>query len=90
MKKVVYSISKPNKLEESRLTGFGCITDEDLIIAAISKNGKPYIKVFEDCLKNCHPIPYKPDENKGEYYEIFEIDGKDIQVDYSIWYKIQK
>lgn len=51
MKKVVYSISKPNKLEDGRMTGFGCITDEDLIIAAISKNGKPYIRVFENCLK---------------------------------------
>lgn len=56
MKEVVYSISKPNKLEDGRLTGIGCITDEDLIIAAISKNGKPYIRVFEDCLKDCHPI----------------------------------
>ena len=90
MKKIVYSISKPNKLDDGRLTGVGCITDENLIIAAISKNGKPYIRVFEDCLKDCHPIPYKPDEYKGEYYEIFEIDGKEIQVDYSIWYKIQK
>ena len=54
MKKVVYSISKLNKFGSTKMTGVGFITDSDLIIACVSQKGNPYIRVFEDCVKNCH------------------------------------
>ncbi|MBO5042573.1 MAG: hypothetical protein J6D87_06365, partial [Clostridia bacterium] len=74
----------------------GYITDTDLVIACMSKAGKPYIRVFEDCVKNCHPIPDKQGEYKGAHYEIREVQldtGKDnyetreIELNYNIWYK---
>ena len=57
MKKVVYSISKLNKFGSNKMTGVGFITDEDLVIACVSQKGNPYIRVFEDCVKNCHGKP---------------------------------
>ena len=60
MKKVVYSVTRYRKEEMLKLSGLGYITDTDLIIACVSQKGKPYIRVFEDCIKNCYPIPGKP------------------------------
>ncbi len=97
MKKVVYNVTRYRKDELIKISGLGYITDEDLIIACISQNNKPYIRVFEDCIKDCHAIPYRPNEYQGGYYEIREIEidtGKDnydtreIQLDYKIWYKL--
>ena len=97
MKKVYYSIKRYKRNDMIEQKGVGYITDTDLVIACISQNNKPYIRVFEDCVKDCHPIPYRPNEYQGEYYEIREIDidtGKDnyekreVQLDYKIWYKI--
>lgn len=59
MKKVVYSISRFNKFGNNKLSGVGFITDKDLIIACVSQKGNPYIRVFEDCVKNCHPVTGK-------------------------------
>ena len=79
-----------------KISGLGYITDTDLVIACMSKAGKPYIRVFEDCVKNCHPIPDKQGEYKGAHYEIREVQldtGKDnyetreIELNYNIWYK---
>ena len=56
MKKVVYSVSRNNRFGSNKLTGVGFITDADLIIACVSKKGNAYIRVFEDCVKNCHAI----------------------------------
>ena len=56
MKKVVYSVSKQNRFGSTKMTGLGFITESDLIIACTSKNGKAYIRVFEDCVKNCHEV----------------------------------
>lgn len=50
MKKVVYSVTKVGRNENTKMTGLGYITNKDLIIACISKNGKLYIRVFEDCV----------------------------------------
>lgn len=36
------------------MTGIGFITEKDLIIACVSQKGNAYIRVFEDCVKNCH------------------------------------
>lgn len=95
MKKVVYSVTRYGKNGQTRLTGLGYVTDTDLIIACQSKDNKPYIRVFEDCVKNCSQIPYKTGEHSGSYYEIREVevdkngskDTIEIQVDYKIWYK---
>lgn len=102
MTKVVYSVVKEGRNGSSKMTGLGYLTDKDLIIACISKNSKPYIRVFEDCVKNCHLVHNTKDEYKGTYYEIKEIEfevknssgqstgfeKREIEVNYSIWYKI--
>lgn len=75
MKKVVYSITKLGKVENTKMTGVGYITDEDLITANISKTGKPYIRIYS-CVKDCHPIPNSTDEFK--------------EVNYYIWFKLAK
>ena len=91
MKKVVYAVTRYGKTGQTRVTGLGYITDTDLIIACQSKENKPYIRVFEDCIKDCHPIPYKPGEHTGGYYEIREVevetkngakDTIEVQIDY--------
>ena len=96
MKKVVYSVSRYKKDEIVKLTGLGYITDTDLIIACVSQKGKPYIRVFEDCIKDCYAISGKPGEFKGSSYEIREVKidtGKDnyetreIEFEYNIWFK---
>ena len=96
MKKVVYSVTRYRKDDIDKISGLGYITDTDLVIACMSKAGKPYIRVFEDCVKNCHPIPDKPGEHKGAHYEIREVQidtGKDnyetreLEFNYNIWFK---
>ncbi len=88
MKKVIYSVTKLGKIENTKITGVGYITDEELVIAQISKNtGKAYIRTF-DCIKDCHPVPNATNEFKGAYYEIVEYEGRDIEVNYYIWYKL--
>ena len=101
MMKVVYSVTKSGKFE-SKLTGIGFITETDLVIACVSKNGKPYIRIFEDCVKNCHPIAGRENEYRGAHYEIREIEvqtassggddtgieKREIELNYRIWYKI--
>lgn len=56
MQKVVYSVSKLNRFGNTKMTGVGFITDSDLITACVSKKGNAYIRVFEDCVKNCHAV----------------------------------
>ncbi len=96
MKKVVYSVTRYRKDELIKMSGLGYITDTDLIIACVSQNGKAYIRVFEDCIKDCHPIPDKLGEHKGGCYEIREVeietqngskDTREIELEYKIWYK---
>lgn len=101
MKKVVYSVTRSGKAE-SKLTGIGFITESDLVIACVSKNGKPYIRIFEDCVKNCHPIIGRKNEYRGAHYEIREIEvqttnssgdskgyeKREIELNCRIWYKI--
>lgn len=87
MKKVVYSVTKVGRTENTKLTGVGYITDDELITAQISKNGKAYIRTY-DCIKNCHPIQNSTNEFKGAYYEIVEYEGRDIEINYYIWFKL--
>ena len=104
MQKVVYSVSKLNRFGNTKMTGVGFITDSDLIIACVSKKGNAYIRVFEDCVKNCHAVSGRDGEFKGAHYEIREVefetrnpsgestgyDTREFEVEYSIWYKIVK
>lgn len=96
MKKVVYSISRFNKFGNNKLSGVGFITDKDLVIACVSQKGNSYIRVFEDCVKNCHAIQGRDGEFKGAHYEVREVEfekngsyeTREIEVEYSVWYKL--
>ena len=102
MKKVVYSVSGNNRYGSIKLTGLGFITESDLIIACISKKGNAYIRIFEDCVKNCHAVSGRDGEFKGAHYEIREVEfekknssgestgyeTREIEVEYSVWYKL--
>ena len=101
MKKVVYSVSKTNRYGSTKMTGLGFVTENDLITACVNKKGKAYIRIFEDCVKNCHAVPNRPGEFKGAHYEIREVEfekktssgestgyeTREIEVEYSVWYK---
>ena len=70
-------------------------------IACNGKSGKAYIRIFEDCVKNCHAVPNRPGEFKGAHYEIRELEvetknssgestgyeTREFEVEYSVWYK---
>lgn len=87
MKKVFFSVSKDSSYSDYKMSGIGYVTEVDLIAACLSKNGKPYIRVFEDCIKDCHQVSGKQDEFKGSYYEVHEYEGRDITTNYNIWFK---
>ena len=101
MKKVVYTVTKESRNGNKSMSGLGYITDKDLITACLSKKGKPYIRVFENCVKDCHRVINTTNEYKGSYYEIKEVEfettnstgqstgyeTREIEVYYNIWYK---
>ncbi len=71
------------------MKGIGRIEDNDLIL----KNKK----VLEDVVKQCRPIPNRPNEYSGYYEEYQEIDVPnkygsyetiEILAEYKVWYKI--
>ena len=95
VKKVVYSVAK-RSASGGTIKGIGYVTDTDLITACTGKNGISYVRVFEDCVKDCHPTGERKDEFKGEFYEIREVeyetkygskDAREIEIIYSIWFK---
>ena len=99
MKKVVYSVQRLGKEVYPKTTGVGYITDSDLVIACLSQKDNPYIRVFDDAVKNCYPIYGRDGEFKGEHTEYKEIEVEkesngyvsmetiEIQIRYRIWYK---
>ena len=99
MKKVVYSIRKVRNSDE-KLSGLGFINDEGtLFCKCVSKNGKRYTRAFDDVDKHCFPVFGKENEFKGYvtmYYndvplynkEHDNYDVRDVEVEYSVWYKI--
>ncbi len=97
MKKVVFSVIKAGR-NEKRMSGVGYITETDLLIPAISQKGKPYIRVFEDCIKYCHKIAKEHDEYKGTFYELREVEfetrngsgyeTREVEITYYIWFKL--
>lgn len=92
MQKVTYSIKKRNG---DKITGVGYITEEDLLIASISKSGKPYIRVLEDCVKQWHKTANNTYQG---YYEFFmecdltdsegKITTRELPITYYIWYMV--
>ena len=100
MKKVVYSIRKARGNSDYKLSGLGFLNDEGtLFCKCISKSGKQYTRAFDDVGKNCHKILGKDDEYKGYvsvYYKDANLyntkdgnyDVRDIEVEYSVWYKL--
>ena len=87
MKKVLYTVTRVGR-ENAKVTGLGCITDSDLVTAQISRSGKPFIKVYEDCLKHCHQVNGSDNEFKGAFWELIEIEGREIELNYYIYYKL--
>ena len=96
MQKIVFSITNLKKGEVAKLKGAGYIIDDNILYAAASKTGSPYIRVLKDAVKYCHNVPGTSDEFKGLYSEAFmkeyvyedgTVENKPIVVDYFVWYK---
>ena len=86
MQKVVYSVSKVNR--DEKLKGIGYVSEGNLLIPAISKTGKPYIRVFEDITDKCRPSVNSSGEYKGYITLAYQTDNNDyIEIDYSVWFK---
>ena len=86
MQKVVYSVAKVNR--DEKWTGIGYLSEGNLLIPAVSRKGKPYIRVFEDVTKSCHPSLHSENEYKGYVTVAYENDEQGyLETDYSIWFK---
>ena len=48
MKKVVFSITNVRSKSGKKLSGFGYLAEGNLLCPCISKNNKPFIRIFED------------------------------------------
>lgn len=100
MKKIIYSLTKISKRKENtKVKGVGYVNGNDLIIALKAQNGNPYIKVFEDALKNIHKVPGSENEYSGMFYDFIKIDvevkpnsfeEKEIAINYYLWYVIKE
>ena len=101
MKKVVYAVTRVGKNGNTKMSGFGWITESDIIATYKGRDGNRHKRVYEDCIRNCRPTG-KPNEYKGTYYEIKEIefqttnsvgqctgyDTREIEINYYIWFKV--
>ena len=87
MEKVLYTVTKLGRNPVTR-SGLGYISKEDLVMLWKSAEDKPFIKVFDDCLKQCHRIAGTDNEFKGAFWELFEHEGRPVEVNYSIYYKV--
>lgn len=100
MKAVTYCIRTFNS--DSKMSGRGYIDDRDLLIACLSKSGKPYVKRFADVVKKSYPV-IKDGVEDGfrvchtEHYTrevTFPKEDKrpnytqECETTYSIWYKV--
>lgn len=89
MRKVVYSIKKVRGNSDDKISGLGFLNEEGtLLCKCVSKNGKRYTRAFDEVEQHCHPIIGKENEFKGYVTMYYEYDGRDIEVEYSVWYKI--
>ena len=99
MKKVVYSIKKVRGNSDDKISGLGCLNEEGtLLCRCVSKTGKPYTRAFDDVEQHYFPVFGKENEYKGfvtMYYQDVPLynkqhdnyDVRDIEVEYSIWFK---
>ena len=88
MKKVVYSIKKVRGNSDDKISGLGFLNEEGtLLCRCVSKTGKPYTRAFDEVEQHCHPIIGKENEFKGYVTMYYEYEGRDIEVEYSVWYK---
>lgn len=96
--KIVFSITNVRSKSDKKLSGFGYLAEGNLLCPCISKNSKPYIRIFNDVEKHCRPVNGKKDEFQGYITMYFtevpvyrEKDGSydmlDLEVEYKIWYK---
>ena len=86
MKKVIYAVTRLKRERNVKVSGIGYLSNNNLLTAQISKNGKPYVRVYED-LKLLKSVKNE-NEFTCDYYEFKEIDGNDIQLSYKIWIKV--
>ena len=70
MKKVVFSITNVRSKSDKKLSGFGYLAEGNLLCPCISKNSKPYIRIFEDVEKRCRPISGRQDVDRSRYYRL--------------------
>ena len=88
MKKVVYSIRKVRDNSDYKISGLGFLNDEGtLFCKCTSQDGKRYTRAFDDVGKHCHKIIGKENEYSGYVTMYYDYDGRDIEVEYSVWYK---
>jgi hypothetical protein len=89
MKKVNYCVRNlSTKKEDNTTSGVGFICGNSLLVACISqKTGKAYVRVFDEVVNHCHLVQGTTNEYKGFVTEVFEIDDRTVEVDYSVWYK---
>ena len=99
MKKVAFSISNVRSKSDKKLSGFGYITEGNLLCPCISKNNKPYIRVFDEVENHCRPVQNRTGEFQGYVTMYFtevpvyrektgNYDVVDLEVEYKIWYKL--
>ena len=86
MKKVVFAIRKVKDFD-NKIFGLGYITDDGTLIQKYKRaNGEKSYRVFPDVEQRCFPILNKQNEYKGYVTKYFEYDGRDIEVEYSVWF----
>ena len=51
--------------QDKKLSGFGYLSEGSLLCPCISKNNKPYIRVFDDVVNRCKPMKDRPNEFQG-------------------------
>lgn len=100
MKAVTYCIRTFNS--DYKMSGRGYIDDRDLIIACVSKSGKPYVKRFDGIVEKSSPVikDGTPNGFRGHYTEnyvkevTFADDDKrpnysmECEKVWSVWFKI--
>ena len=87
-KKVRYSITRYDHNRSSHFSGYGEIDEENLYTKYQNKYGETVEHIYEDCIKDLHPILDKPNQFKGGFFELSEYNGRKVQTDYNIWIKI--
>lgn len=64
-KKVRYGITRYDHNRTSHFSGYGEIDEENLYTEYQNKDGETVEHIYEDCIKDLHPILDKPNQYKG-------------------------